>query len=467
MGVNKVIYGGRSIMDITDSTVTTDNLDSGVVAYNAAGERIVGAKEAIQGIVREYKALGEISANGFVQFANEYLEDTPVLPDSVTSLMYAFKLAENRVFFIHNNSEIVSGMIITINGAEIILGEDTPICDLDGNTDDGFVPVLLTPNKVLVAYATNSKRLYAVVATIENSTITVGASVQLTTTTYSMAYAGRSCGVKLTDNKAFFALCQSSASYKLYGIVMEVDGTTVTAGALTQLVSSSYSASHTSVAALIENKVLITHSLGGSSTSNGRPYAMVVTIDGNTFSAGTDTALDGTSGTNYALYIRSIALDESRVFACWGRGSSPKLNGMVITVDGTSVVAGTRFVLWDETTRAISTTLVPHDGNRIFIAHADSDRYLWATDVTISNIDIEVNYSAQAITETSGTAYESSAVMANPDMIFIVHSYSMSAGIYAILKTMHQCVTPYKDTIYGVALNGGSNFSAVNVVSPE
>ena len=43
MAVNKVIYGGETLMDVTNSTVREDNLLSGVVAYNAAGERITGA----------------------------------------------------------------------------------------------------------------------------------------------------------------------------------------------------------------------------------------------------------------------------------------------------------------------------------------------------------------------------------------------------------------------------------------
>lgn len=43
MAINKVIYDGETLMDVTDSTVTEENLLSGAVAYNAAGERIVGA----------------------------------------------------------------------------------------------------------------------------------------------------------------------------------------------------------------------------------------------------------------------------------------------------------------------------------------------------------------------------------------------------------------------------------------
>lgn len=42
MAVNIVRFGNNTIMDISDSTVTPETLASGVVAYNAAGERIVG-----------------------------------------------------------------------------------------------------------------------------------------------------------------------------------------------------------------------------------------------------------------------------------------------------------------------------------------------------------------------------------------------------------------------------------------
>ncbi len=43
MAINKVIYDGETLMDVTDSTVSEESLLEGAVAYNAAGERIVGA----------------------------------------------------------------------------------------------------------------------------------------------------------------------------------------------------------------------------------------------------------------------------------------------------------------------------------------------------------------------------------------------------------------------------------------
>ncbi len=42
MGVNKVIYGGNTLIDISDKTVTPETLFEGETAKNAAGDDIVG-----------------------------------------------------------------------------------------------------------------------------------------------------------------------------------------------------------------------------------------------------------------------------------------------------------------------------------------------------------------------------------------------------------------------------------------
>lgn len=42
METNKVVYDGRVLIDLTDSTVTPESLAEGVIAYDASGERIVG-----------------------------------------------------------------------------------------------------------------------------------------------------------------------------------------------------------------------------------------------------------------------------------------------------------------------------------------------------------------------------------------------------------------------------------------
>lgn len=42
MNVNKVVYGGETLIDISDSTVTVETLAQGKTAYGANGEKITG-----------------------------------------------------------------------------------------------------------------------------------------------------------------------------------------------------------------------------------------------------------------------------------------------------------------------------------------------------------------------------------------------------------------------------------------
>lgn len=42
MAVNKVVFGNTTIMDISDSTVTPNNMLTGTKAYGANGEPVIG-----------------------------------------------------------------------------------------------------------------------------------------------------------------------------------------------------------------------------------------------------------------------------------------------------------------------------------------------------------------------------------------------------------------------------------------
>lgn len=53
MGVNKVVFGAVSIMDISDSTVTPATLLKGVTAYDAKGEKITGTFETDKKVVEK------------------------------------------------------------------------------------------------------------------------------------------------------------------------------------------------------------------------------------------------------------------------------------------------------------------------------------------------------------------------------------------------------------------------------
>lgn len=43
MGINKVVYGGKTLIDLTGDTVTADKLLEGVTAHGKDGEVVTGA----------------------------------------------------------------------------------------------------------------------------------------------------------------------------------------------------------------------------------------------------------------------------------------------------------------------------------------------------------------------------------------------------------------------------------------
>lgn len=69
MPVNKVIYSGQTLIDLTEDSVTPETLAEGVTAHNAAGERITGimAGGGGGGAVVEKEYTAELSNTGFMR----------------------------------------------------------------------------------------------------------------------------------------------------------------------------------------------------------------------------------------------------------------------------------------------------------------------------------------------------------------------------------------------------------------
>lgn len=51
MGINKVVYGGKTLIDLTGDTVTADKLLEGVTAHGKDGEVVTGKS------IRHYQSL--------------------------------------------------------------------------------------------------------------------------------------------------------------------------------------------------------------------------------------------------------------------------------------------------------------------------------------------------------------------------------------------------------------------------
>lgn len=50
MGINKVMYGSKKVIDLSGSTVAPDKMLEGIIGYNAAGEEVIGTHQCQAGI---------------------------------------------------------------------------------------------------------------------------------------------------------------------------------------------------------------------------------------------------------------------------------------------------------------------------------------------------------------------------------------------------------------------------------
>lgn len=50
MGINKVMYGSKTVIDLSGSTVAPDKMLEGIIGYNAAGEEVIGTHQCQAGI---------------------------------------------------------------------------------------------------------------------------------------------------------------------------------------------------------------------------------------------------------------------------------------------------------------------------------------------------------------------------------------------------------------------------------
>ena len=147
-----------------------------------------------------------------------------------------------------------------------------------------------------------------------------GADTNLATVPSESYYA--MCAVALDASKVFIVL--HGENY-LYGVVCTISGTTITAGTIAQVTPVNALSNYVSAVALDSSRVFIT-----CARIESRLCGVVCTINGTTITAGTDTQLSSTS--TVAMLVSAVALNTNQVFVAHrigGNGDTNDIHGVV------------------------------------------------------------------------------------------------------------------------------------------
>lgn len=395
----------------------------------------------INGIIEDYYVYAgeKVNAGDFVEFINGVAdkvdcgESSPVYPSAVQNMgerPRAVTLDDNRVLVLHRygSNAYLYGMVCTIEGASIVLGADTAIEEVKG-AGSYISPIVLPNGLVLVlnGYSSANFKLRGVLISINGTTI----SLVTTTQIYGGSYCYNHSPVLISDNKVFVAFSTGSSEY-LYGIVLTVTQTSISAGTALELNNASGSGSHISAEVLDNGDVFIAHSYSALQL-----YCTICGIEGTVVTKKTYTLLS--TATYASSSLSTTKLKNGDIFIAHCYGTDYHLYGMVCKVNGTTVTKGTDTVIStvSDTARNGENKLcsILLDNGDVFIAHNHNGTsgtcYLYGVVCSVNDTTITVHEDVQLSAMRFSGWYNSATKLKNGN-IFIAHSYNQS---YMYLST--------------------------------
>lgn len=260
--------------------------------------------EDIDGIIESYKSASEtISANDFVEFVETYKEPVKISTTAGQGWHKAVcALTDDTVFIVHSSTSSASGYL---NGMICKIKEDGTIEQVGSDTQLTTITyssrwcnvAKMDDDKVFVTFmgGTTYGYVYGVVCTINDTTITPGTAVQLVSNTYS-GYQS-SLQTIVLDSSRVVVFNNLNSNYYLYAMVCTVNGTTITAGTNTVITTTGGAGYYADAILLDTNKILVTF-------GNGTMYGVVCTISDSTITPGTVTNLSSAGYTYETALVK-------------------------------------------------------------------------------------------------------------------------------------------------------------------
>lgn len=114
MGYNKVIYNKKTLIDLTICTVTPETLAEGATAYNAAGNLITGAAVVI-GTTGASSYTGIVGKNKIIYAGKTLIDLTmcTVTPESLAQGVTAYDAAGNLIAGIAAMADVQKSSVYT------------------------------------------------------------------------------------------------------------------------------------------------------------------------------------------------------------------------------------------------------------------------------------------------------------------------------------------------------------------
>ena len=264
----------------------------------------------------------------------------------------------------------------------------------------------------------------------------------------------------MSNNKA---LCvYSNNDGYLYGVVVTINGTTIIAGTETQLSNKGYSGYNFDVCEVETNTFFISFS-----NSDGYLYGVVVTINGTTIIAGTETRLSTLTNSGY-MYNRPSCekIDENKIFVgYYAQNSGWKLYGVICIINGTTIITGSETQIYTSSNNTlVKLSVTKVETNKVFIAFSyGNNYYLYLLVCTINGTTITTG-SVNTDFGISYYGYYINTILISDNKVLVVHSVDQNFNyLYGIVCIINgTTITSGTDTRISDGSYSSKNVSVYN-----
>ena len=316
LAVQNLIAKANGVTGKSDTDLTSA-VDELVAGYGQGGS---GGGLDINGVIREYEvnAGASVSAGDFVEFVNKVSWGNGIFNSATSSYISACKLDNSRVLITYqNSSNTLSAVVLSIEDGAVVIGAETIFSE---GGCGGISAITLTDKKAIIVYSDTSNSNYgtAVLLAIDGSDITVVSRHTFTSTATSSI-----CAISVASNNVLVI-------YSQYAIVLAIENEIITNGSAIKF--ENYSTSYHAAEVLSGGRVLVAYNYRGSSG-----YAIVFTVNGTAVSKGTEVSITGNP-----QYISLAKLTDDKVIVVSQNFNNSYVGtSQLLTIAGTSISAGT------------------------------------------------------------------------------------------------------------------------------
>lgn len=287
--------------------------------------------------------------------------------------------------------------------------------------------VKLTENKFVIFGSPDTGIGWAIVGTFENANIQLGTLVY---TPDSVLLSYQPSATKISENSILLVGCTDTYDERyLCGVVATISGTTISFGSVTNIsTTNTVSGRYTSCISCDDNKVFVTHEHG---KSNPRTLGIVCTISGTTITAGTDISL--TSGT-WVVYCNLGLLEKNKIFvAADDNGGNRGIYGYICTIAGITITMGTQVSIGTSGDYyGHGASLAVFSPNKVVLSYGRGSTYynLYGMVCTIDGTTITTG--TNTLVSSTDYALQTSILKITEDKAFVSGLRYMIAGLYGM-----------------------------------